>query len=46
MHSELIHVDSKPCITVPLSELLQVPDELCGSDCLIVYVEPFKSRVR
>ena len=45
MHSKLIHEDSKPCVTVPLPELLQVLDELSSSDCLIVNVEPFKPTV-
>ena len=45
MHSQLIHVDSKPRVTVPLSELLQVPDELCSSDCLIMNVKPFNPTV-
>ena len=45
MHSQLIHVDSKPRVTVPLSELLQVPDELCSSDCLIMNVKPFQPTV-
>ena len=46
MHSQLIHVDSEPRVTVPLSELLQVPDELCSSDCLIMNVKPFQPTVR
>ena len=45
MHSQLIHVYSKPRVTVLLSELLQVPYELCSSDCLVMNVEPFKPTV-
>jgi len=43
--TELIHEDGKASVFVYLPQLLQVLDELCGSNRLVVYVVPFDTTV-
>ena len=43
--TELIHEDGKASVFVYLPQLIQVLDELCGSNRLVVYVVPFDTTI-